>query len=130
MEIRVKLENLDGVLGKLTKDIDLGSVMNKNAESIKKEAQRLCPVDTGVLQKSIKAQVERNGTNSVEASVYTNVHYAPYVEFGTGRRGSGSYPYSDDISYGDIAGQTAQPFLYPALKLGTNQLIEDIKEKL
>lgn len=134
MEIRVKLENVDKVLGMLTKDIDLESTMRKNANKIKMESKKLCPVDTGRLQNSIEASTIRTGVQSFESSVFTNVHYAPYVEFGTGRRGDGSYPYYQemglDFNYGDIAGQTAQPYLYPALKICTNELIEEIKEKL
>lgn len=134
MEIRVKVENINKVLGMLTKDIDLKDIMQENTKKIKHEAKQLCPVDTGVLQSSIKARTVRTGVQKFESSVFTDVPYAPYVEFGTGRRGEGSYPYESDLgfsfNYGDIAGQTAQPFLYPALKICTEELIEKIKEKL
>lgn len=132
MEIRVNLKNVDKVLGMLTKDIDLETILQDNSKKVKSEAKRLCPVDTGRLQNSINSSTIRTGINSFESSVFTNIPYAPYVEFGTGRRGDGSYPYETDLdfNYGENAGQTAQPYLYPALQNCIEELIEKIKEKL
>lgn len=46
---------------------------------VENEAKKNCPVDTGKLRASIKSDVSEN-----EGKVYTNVEYAPYIEFGTG----------------------------------------------
>ena len=70
-----------------------------------------CPVDTGNLRGSIHSKATRAG-DSVVGSVYTACEYAPYVEFGTGRRGGYPYPTSVPLTYsGKVTGQAAQPFL-------------------
>lgn len=63
--------------------------LETGAKKIQKNAKYLTPVDTGQLRNSIKTKSEVK-QDSVEAQVYTNVEYAPYVEFGTGQRGSES----------------------------------------
>ena len=104
-------------------------VMRSIAEKVKSTAKELCPVDTGNLQGSINSRVHRTDRNKVKVTVYTQVEYAPYVEFGTGIRGNGSYPYDNDIEYGSIAGQVAQPFMYPALKLTEQDILEEFYKK-
>lgn len=80
-------------------------------------AKSYCPVDTGNLRNSIHMRMIDEDTTG---KVYTSCEYAPYVEFGTGMRGSGSnYPKAADLglAYSPTwAGQVAQPFMYPALK--------------
>ena len=63
--------------------------LERGAKKIQKNAKYLAPVaevNGGHLRNSIKtkSQVIQEG---VEAQVYTNLEYAPYVEFGTGQRG-------------------------------------------
>lgn len=75
-------------------------------------AKRLCPVDTGRLRSSIRP---RFSLIDLEAEVYTDVSYAPYVEFGTGERGAEFPPPDSPGGYDlDWPGQYAQPFLWPA----------------
>lgn len=62
---------------------------------VERTAKRLCPVDTGRLRASITHSLESDSRGLVGV-VGTDVHYAPYVEFGTSR-------------------MAAQPFLRPAL---------------
>lgn len=89
--------------------------MKGGAKKIQKNAKYLAPVDTGKLRNSIKtkSQITQEG---VEAQVYTNTEYAPYVEFGTGQRGSESnIDRPAGVSYkADWKGQSAQPFMTPA----------------
>lgn len=132
MEITIKVKGLDNLinkLGKLDNKLDKSLILEKVANKVKENAKELCPVDTGKLKNSIDLRMNDNS-----AEIYTNVHYAPYVEFGTGMRGSGSYPYENEIdtnlNYGIINGQTAQPFLYPALKLSEAEILEEFKQKL
>lgn len=94
-------------------------------------AKNMCPKDTGALVNSIHMRVE-NLSSEVVGKVYTNKEYAPYVEFGTGIRGSSSnYPKAGELglSYSsERMGQVAQPFMYPALKQNQpkiNKLLED-----
>ena len=64
--------------------------INKAAFMGERKAKQLCPVDTGMLRASITTDI-----GSLEASVGTNVEYAPFVEYGT-------------------SNQLAQPFMKPA----------------
>ena len=66
--------------------------INKAAFMGERKAKQLCPVDTGMLRASITTKV-----GELEASVGTNVEYAPFVEYGTST-------------------QDAQPFMTPAKK--------------
>lgn len=54
--------------------------LERGAKKIQKNAKYLAPVDTGHLRNSIKTKSEII-QEGVEAQVYTNVEYAPYVEF-------------------------------------------------
>lgn len=54
--------------------------LKRGAKKIQKNAKYLAPVDTGHLRNSIKTKSQTT-QNGVEAQVYTNVKYAPYVEF-------------------------------------------------
>lgn len=63
--------------------------LERGAKKIQKNAKYLTPVDTGHLRNSIKTKSEIT-QEGAEAQVYTNLEYAPYVEFGTGQRGSES----------------------------------------
>jgi HK97 gp10 family phage protein len=73
------------------------------------------PVYTGRLRGSLTAV-----SSGSEAVVGTNTEYAPFVEFGTGQRGTASgaaeYPLPEGVGYSpDRKGTEAQPFLRPAL---------------
>lgn len=63
--------------------------LERGAKKIQKNAKYLAPVKTGHLRNSIKTKSEIKGAE-VTAQVYTNCEYVPYVEFGTGQRGSAS----------------------------------------
>lgn len=111
--------NIDGVGGVKTKMSKLpAKLMTRVAASMKTAvlvvetgAKLNCPVDSGNLRTTIQSKTTRTG-NSVIGSVGTACEYAPYVEFGTGRRGGYPYPTSVPLAYsGKVAGQAAQPFL-------------------
>lgn len=89
--------------------------MKGGAKKIQKNAKYLAPVDTGKLRNSIKTKSQTT-QEGVEAQVYTNTEYAPYVEFGTGQRGSESnINRPARVSYkADWKGMSAQPFMTPA----------------
>jgi hypothetical protein len=66
---------------------------------------------TGALQRSPEERFERRGLRGA-SSVFSDLYYAKFVEFGTGRRGaaSGATP-PPGYAYGPRAGMTArQPF--------------------
>ena len=79
-------------------------------------AKELCPVDTSRLRNSISHETD-------DSTVYvgTDVEYAPYVEFGTGKFAeSGGRPtpwaYQDDKgNWHTTNGMKPQPYLRPAI---------------
>jgi HK97 gp10 family phage protein len=76
-------------------DSAVGKYVAKLTVRVDRGAKRLAPVDTGRLRSSITWEMGQEGTVIV-GRVGTNVHYAPYLEFGTRR-------------------MRARPFLRPAL---------------
>lgn len=126
------MKKLDQLGGNSHKSLKVG--IRKANKMAQREAKLLAPVgDSGMLRNSIMESVEeRNGV--ITGKVTTNLHYAPYVEFGTGKRGkaSPSPPKSDRrLKYRqDWAGMDAQPFLYPALKNNKDKVLVLVKQQL
>ena len=85
-------------------------------------AKRKAPKDTGALRRSIEFEVSDDG---LEGVIYSNLEYAPYVEFGTGiyatvgvgRQTPWFYPTYKDGKFVCYLtnGQRPQPYLEPAL---------------
>lgn len=112
-------------------DIDMTPAVNKAVMIVEGSAKAKVPVEHGILRGSISISTTKTGQNIV-GRVFTNMEYAPYVEFGTGAKGSGTYPYDVkglSLTYRQTPwgfekdgvqwwtnGQVAQPFMYPALK--------------
>ena len=70
--------------------------MNKATALVHGQAKALAPVGiSSDLSGSIRMQVKSTGTE-LQGRVYTNKEYAMYVEFGTGLKGDGTYPYKID----------------------------------
>lgn len=110
-------------------NINVTSAINKATALVHGQAKDLAPDDTGLLRESIHMSVKNN-----VGRVYTNLEYAPYVEFGTGIKGNGTYPYKIkglNLKYKDkgwayydedkdelifTTGQVAQPYMYRAIK--------------
>lgn len=119
--------------------------MVKATSLVHAQAKTLAPVDKGNLRGSIHQEVKQNA-QIITGRVFTNVQYAPYVEFGTGSKGTGTYPYKIDglnLSYRDTPwvytpdggetfyhteGQVAQPYMYPALKRNEKYIKQLFKE--
>lgn len=120
--------------------------MGKATLLVHAQAKALAPVgETGNLAGSIHLKVIENGSQ-ISGKVFTNLNYAPYVEFGTGSKGNGTYPNKDlNLTYrstpwvytpdgGDnfyrTNGQVAQPFMYPAIKRNEKKIEKMFKEAL
>ena len=65
------------------RDIVSKAVHHAAKTIVQADAKRLAPGNNGELRNSIKTRVKMDG-DKVIGEVYTNLHYAPYVEFGTG----------------------------------------------
>ena len=138
---------------KAGEDIVLRAVHNAAKKVVQADAKRLAPGNNGELRNSIKTRVKMDGGKAI-AEVYTNLHYAPYVEFGTGPKGQAShsgispevsvsyrsspwYVHEDQIDVGPyhfqkigefykMYGQPAQPYLYPALRDNQERVSKNI----
>ena len=138
---------------KTGEDIVLRAVHNATKKVVQADAKRLAPGNNGELRNSIKTRVKMDG-DKVIGEVYTNLHYAPYVEFGTGPKGQAShsgispevsvsyrsspwYVHEDQIDIGPyhfqkigefykMYGQPAQPYLYPALRDNQERVSKNI----
>lgn len=147
----MSIQNIDKLLRKLKRmDMDVNDIlepiMTRQAKFIQGETKDLCPVRDGQLRNSI-ITTTRKTKNKVTSLVHTNTEYAAYVEFGTGKVGettpvANKYPgplaYKQtkwkaripDVGWRYVAGQPAQPFLYPALKNNESRVRDNIANEL
>ena len=132
--VNVNIKNIDRLIQRFenVKTADLTPLVTKATLIVEAQAKSLCPVNDGGLRMSIHAKVETKGVNII-GMVYTSKEYAMYVEFGTGIKGNGTYPYDVEgltLEYKDTGwvytpdggdtfyyteGMEAQPYMYPAL---------------
>lgn len=78
-----KLKGIDKLQSALNERADLSMVRDTiklNGSELQRGAQRVVPVDTGDLKRSINLSIKYQG---LEARVKPSMHYAAYVEFGT-----------------------------------------------
>lgn len=95
-------------------------------------AKEMCPTDTSRLKNSISHE-----TDDDTVYVGTNVEYAPYVEFGTGKfaEGGGGRPtpwsYQDDKgNWHTTNGMKPQPYLKPAIENHLDEYKQYLKDEL
>ena len=108
-------------------NMELIGVVNKATQLVHGQAKALAPDDNGLLRESIHMKVKNTG-KAIEGRVYTNVEYAPYVEYGTGIKGDGTYPYRVEgltleyrdsawyISADKISDKTAQKYHFKKVR--------------
>ena len=132
--VDVKLiDNKDAVLKAKAEDIE------KALETIGKVAERyakeLCPVDTSNLRNSISHEVDMSDNSVV---IGTNIKYAPYVEFGTGKFAEGGDGRPTPWAYQDpktgewiwTHGSKPQPYLRPAIDHHLQEYKDFIEKEL
>ena len=101
MEINFKCDGLDKWLEKiaalqgLEKDPRIDKALGRGAERMKGAVRDLTPVDTGNLRNKISAIHEA----MMQYAVDTNVEYACYVEYGTGKLGDPTVPHTSKESW-------------------------------
>lgn len=93
-------------------------------------AKKATPVDTGNLRNSISHKVQKD-----TMFVGTNVEYAPYVEFGTGKYYPGGRPdpwvYRDEKgNWHRTSGVKAKPFIKPSVADHKQQYYDIIEQEL
>lgn len=137
-EFFAQLDSLTDIEEEIYKSVD------ECGEFVRDDARLRAPVDVGDLRKSINHTTQADG-QEIRSIVHTNSDHAVYVEFGTGPVGAANHAgaspdvpvsYSPDKWLGKIpglvsdtdsgfryiAGQPAQPYLYPALKDNEEQI--------
>lgn len=144
----ITIKGIDSLIHKLnniSKTEQVKETMNTAVLLVHGQAKTLAPVDKGNLKGSIHPKVITQG-KTIIGKVYTNLSYAPFVEFGTGIKGNGTYPNKDiALSYRSTPwvytpdggetfyhteGQVAQPYMYPALKRNEKKIKAMFKEAL
>lgn len=95
-------------------------------------------IDTGNLRNKIAHKVVGNSDTKQEVYIGTNVKYAPYVEFGTGKYTTGKsrakkipWVYRDkNGKWHTTSGQMPHPYLKPAAENHTDEYKNILKESL
>lgn len=130
MSTAATIEGLDDLLNKLHEVADSETYRNaieKSCRSVEFAAKQNCTGlfnnPTGTLKGSITHEVVEEG-NKIVGYVGTNIEYAPYQEFGTGKfaeNGDGRktpWAYTDERTGETVwtAGNKPKPYLRPALR--------------
>lgn len=105
--------------------------VNRAVVLVEGKATNLAPVDTGDLRHKMGFDKATISGNTATGKVYNTSDHAMYVEFGTGRRGNGSYTYPTDVTLAykdDWAGMVAQPYLGRALHTSKEQITQLVKQ--
>ncbi len=110
-------------------------------EIVVEEAKAACPVDTGELQSSIMAGEITNEGQRIVGPVVASAPHAAFLEFGTGLRGVGTYPYplpqenvprtgNWQYDYRNVGwvGMPSQSFLRPALDTARAQVLAEFEK--
>ena len=101
MEISFRVEGLQHLQRKLERiknlerDPRVNQALGRGAARIQAQVKLLTPVDTGNLRNKIIAQQEK----FMQWVVETNVEYAIFVEFGTGKLGDPAVPHTSKDSW-------------------------------
>lgn len=133
MSIEIKgAEALSDLFEKLEATKSIEDNLQRACLLVEKSAREKAPKKSGELRRSIKSRVEDSGSELVGV-VYSQLEYAPYVEYGTGLfaesggRTDVPWMYKDDEGHWQGSkGQKPQPYMRPAL----NENLDDIKEIL
>ena len=131
----IRLEGIENILQEIEQLDDTSNftpALQKACAVIERAAKQKAPKDTGALRRSITSEV-----NGLEGVVFTNLEYAPYVEYGTGlfaeNGGRADVPWNYQDAAGNwhsTSGQHPQPFMRPALNENREKVINILKEGL
>lgn len=132
----IEVKGLDGILARFKKISDTqytAEAMGKACALVERAAKEKAPKGNGALRNSITSRVEETA-EGVEGIVFTQLEYAPYVEFGTGlfaeEEGRKDVPWhyqDDEGNWHSTSGQHPQPFLRPALEENREEIKRILK---
>lgn len=120
--------------------VKLFAKVQRSQAVVVEEAKGICPSVTGELHDSIMAGEIVNDGQRIIGPVLATAPHAAFVEFGTGIRGAGTYPYPlpqegvpftgswvyDFRNQGWI-GMPAQPYLRPALDIARAAVLAEFQ---
>jgi hypothetical protein len=105
------------------------------------EAKAACPVGTGELQSSIAAGEIVDDGKRIVGPVLASAPHAAFLEFGTGLRGMGTYPYplpQENVPYSGSwiydyrnvgwVGMASQAYLRPALDISRQRVLAEFEK--
>lgn len=134
-----RIEGLEKVLEMLEEASEaegMEQAMGQACALVERAAKEKAPKDTGELRRSITSRVENNG-EEIQGIVFTPLHYAPYVEYGTGLfaesggRSNVPWCYQDDKGeWHSTSGMKPQPSMRPALDENREQVMKILKGAL
>lgn len=129
----IELKGFEEVLKMLEQAISEEKVANglqKAVLLVERSAKTKAPKGDGELRRSIQSRVDGN-----TGYVYTNLEYAPYVEYGTGlfaeEGGRTEVPWSYKDEKGEwhsTKGMKPRPYMRPALNENRTKIIRLLKE--
>lgn len=133
--MNIEIKNLDGVIDRLENLVDtsnLDEILGKAAAIVEADAKKKAPKGDGALRNSIASRVEDSA-----GIVYSNLEYAPYVEYGTGlfaeEAGRTDVPWvyqDDEGNWHTTSGMKPQPYMRPALEENRERIVQLFKEGL
>lgn len=134
--MKIEFEGLDRVIARIesiAEEQKLERALGRACAVVERSAKQKAPKGNGTLRNSITSRVENN-----EGIVFTNLEYAPYVEFGTGLFAEGGngrkevpWRYQDDKGeWHTTSGMHPHPFMRPALLENRQKIVEILKEDL
>lgn len=120
----VEIKGYNELLAKFNKLAELKGVesgMQKSCALVERAAKQKAPKDTGELKRSISSRVINEG-QAIIGEIFTQLEYAPYIEYGTGLfaesggRTNVPWNYKDDKGeWHTTSCQKPQPYMRPAL---------------
>lgn len=141
MEIDVHCEGIDSLLRRLERagaDVDriFDVAIEKGAKQLQASIKPVVPVDEGTLRNSISVEKIEH----LAYAVGTNLDYAVYVEFGTGRLGDQAVPHTEKSSWvyfddklGHFVtthGQEPAHFMHDGFYAGKDDAVEAVRKEL
>jgi HK97 gp10 family phage protein len=134
--MKIKFEGLEAIITDLEEITDIETLeraLGRACAKVERTAKEKAPKGDGTLRRSITSRVTNN-----EGIVFTNLEYAPYVEFGTGLFAEGGngrkdvpWHYQDEEeNWHTTSGMKPQPYLRPALLENREEILKILKEGL
>ena len=135
----IEFEGLEGILDSIDNLMSvqqLEKAMGKACALVERAAKQKAPKGNGELRRSITSKVESLNGNPV-GIVFTPLHYAPYVEYGTGlfaeEGGRQDVPWCYQDEKGEwhtTSGMHPQPYMRPALNENRETIKRILKESI